>query len=216
MRAEGKEVTKAITDADVNYIKDNPDELFSVITLKRLMTYTIPKDKTRELYESLSVEMQSTKYGMAVKKFLDLSLDLKVGDRAVDFQLPDLDGNMVGLNDFQGKYILLDFWGSGCGPCRMENPNLLRYYKAYREKGFEIISISFDKSREAWAKAVEKDGMIWTTVCDLKGGDGDVIMTYNVYFMPTYFLINPEGIIIDKFLGAGQLDSRLEEIFAAE
>jgi peroxiredoxin len=215
LRAKRKEVTNAIIDVDVSYVKNNPDQLFSAITLKQLMTYTIPKDKTAALYETLSAEMQATKYGRSIKKYLELSRDLKVGDKAPDFQLPDLNGDLVGLKDFEGKYILLDFWGSGCGPCRMENPNLLRNYKAYRDKGFEIISISFDKKREGWVNAVKKDSMIWTTVCDLQGGDGDVIMTYKVYFMPTYFIIDPDGFIIDKFLGTGQLDEKLTEIFSA-
>jgi len=213
LRAKRKEVTKAITDADISYVRNNPDQLFSAITLKQLMTYTIPREETKTLYENLSTEMQATKYGRSIKKYLELSRDLKIGDKAPDFQLPDLDGNLVELKDFEGNYILLDFWGSGCGPCRMENPNLLRNYKAYRDKGFEIISISFDKNREDWANAVKKDGMIWTTVCDLQGSDGDVIMTYKVYFMPTYYLIDPSGVIIDKFLGTGQLDEKLKEIF---
>lgn len=137
IRKKGKEITQAIIVVETDYIKNNPDELYSAITLKQLMTYTIPKEKTKALYENLSAEIQETKYGITIKKYLDLSLDLKIGDQAADFQLPDLDGNLVGLKDFKGKYILLDFWGSGCGPCRMENPNLLRYYKAYREKGFK-------------------------------------------------------------------------------
>ncbi len=164
----------------------------------------------------LSEEVKSTKYGISIKKYLDLSRDLKAGDKAVDFKMPDINGKLVGLSDFQGKYVLLDFWGSGCGPCRLESPNLLRNYKEYRDKGFEIISITFDRDREAWAKAVKKDGMIWTTLCDLKGSDGDVIMTYKVFFMPTYFLINPEGIIIDTWQGTGQLDEKLIEIFGEE
>ncbi len=213
LRARGIEITQAMSDVDINFIKNNPDELYSAITLKQLMTYTIPKDKTEALYGILSAEMQATRYGISIKKYLEISRDLKVGDKAVDFQLPDIDGNLVGLGDFQGKYILLDFMSSGCGPCRMENPNLLRNYKAYKDQGFEIISISFDKNREDWVNAVKKDSMIWTTVCDLKGRDGDVIMTYKVYFMPTYFLIDPEGMIIDKFKGSGQLDERLKEIF---
>lgn len=213
IRAQGLEMTQAITDVETNYIENNPEELFSAISLKNLMSYTIPKDKTIALYENLSIRLQSTKYGKTIKKYLDISLDLKVGDQAVDFQLPGLDGNLIGLSSFKGKYILLDFWSSGCGPCRIENPNLLRNYRAYRDQGFEIISISFDKNRKDWADAVKQDSMIWTTVCDLKGGDGDVIMTYNVYFMPTYFLIDPDGIIIDKFMGRGQLDGKLEKIF---
>ena len=214
IRARGRAITKEISDVDVNYIHENPDNIYSAITLKQLMTYTIPRDKTEALYEILSEEVKSTKYGLTVKRYLELSRDLKAGDRAVDFKLPDINGEMVGLSDFQGKYVLLDFWGSGCGPCRMESPNLLRNYQEYRDQGFEIISISFDKDREAWESAVEKDGMIWTTLCDLKGGDGDVIMIYKVYFMPTYFLIDPDGMIIDTWKGTGQLDKRLEEIFS--
>jgi len=213
VRTKGKEITQAIKDVEINYVKDNPDELFSVITLKQLMSYKIPKDETRALYENLSAEMKSTKYGITIKKYLELSRELKIGDKAVDFQLPDLDGNLVGLNNFKGKYILLDFWGSGCGPCRLENPNLLRNYRTYRDKGFEIIGISYDKNRENWANAVKKDSMIWTTVSDLQGNDSEVIMTYKVYFFPTYFLIDPDGVIIDKFLGTGQLDEKMKETF---
>jgi len=214
IRARGRGIVKEMADVDINYIKDNPDNIYSAITLKQLMTYTIPKAETEALYKNLSEEVKSTEYGISIKKYLELSKDLKAGDKAVDFKMPDINGNMVGLSDFQGKYILLDFWGSGCGPCRLESPNLLRNYKEYRDKGFEIISISFDKNREAWENAVKKDGMIWTTLCDLKGGDGDVIMTYKVFFMPTYFLIDPEGIIIDTWQGIGQLDNRLQKIFS--
>ena len=213
IRAMGIGITKKMTGVEVNYIKDNPDNIYSAIILKQLMTYTIPKAETEALYENLSEEVKSTKYGISIKNYLDLSRDLKAGDRAVDFKMPDINGEMVGLSDFQGKYILLDFWASGCGPCRLESPNLLRNYKEYRDRGFEIISISFDRDREAWEKAVKKDGMIWTTLFDSKGSDGDVIMTYKVFFMPTYFLIDPEGIIIDTWQGTGQLDKRLEDIF---
>jgi len=213
VRTKGKKITQAINDVEINFVKNNPDELFSAITLKQLMSYKIPKDSTGALYENLSAEMKATKYGKSIKKYLDLKRDLKIGDKAIDFQLPDLDGNLLGIGSFQGKYILLDFWASGCGPCRIENPNLLRNYKAYRDKGFEIIGVSYDKSREDWANAVKKDSMIWTTVCDLEGSDGDVIMTYGVYFFPTYYLIDPDGVIIDKYQGIGQLDRKMKQIF---
>ena len=213
LRTKGKETTQAITDVETKFIKDNPGELFSVIKLKQLMTYTVPKNQTKELYKSLSDKMKSTKYGISVKKYLDLSMELKIGDKAPDFQLPDLEGNMIGLGNYVGKYILLDFWSSNCGPCILELPNMLKNYQAYRDKGFEIISISFDKKRADWENIVKKENMIWTTVSDLKGSDGEVIITYNVYFMPTYFLIDPDGIIIDKFMGRGQLDEKLKTIF---
>lgn len=124
-----------------------------------------------------------------------------------------IDGNLVGLNNFDNKYILLEFWGSGCGPCRMENPNLLKNYKAYRDKGFEIVSISLDKKRENWENAVKKDSMIWTTVSDLKGYDGDVAITYSIYFIPTNYLIDTNGLIIAKNLRGEKLGEKLKEIF---
>ncbi len=213
LRAQGREITQALKDVETDYVKHNPDQLYSAFILKRLMTYEIPKDKTQELYENLSDKMKATKYGLSIKKYLDLSLDLEIGDKAPDFQLPDLDDNLIGLSKFEGKYILLDFWSSNCGPCILELPNMLENYQKYKEKGFEIISISFDRKKEDWSKAVKDYNMIWTSVSDLKGGDGDVIMTYKVYFMPTYFLLDPDGIIIDKFMGTGQLDEKLKQIF---
>jgi len=213
LRTQGREITKAILDVEVDYVKNNPDELFSVITLKNLMSYSIPKDKTKELYENLSAQMKSTKYGLNIKKYLDLSTDFKIGDQAKDFQLPDLEGHLFGLSSFKGKYILLDFWSANCGPCLMEIPVLLRNYETYKEKGFEILSVSLDKKREDWENTVNKENMIWTTVGDLEGLDGDIPMTYSVYFMPTYYLIDPNGIIIDKILGRGQLDEKLEKLF---
>lgn len=213
LQTEKEKIEQAITDMDVNYIKKNPDELYSVITLKDVMKYTIPKALTKELYENLSVENQSTKYGVMVRKFLELSTDFKIGDKATDFKLPDLNGNLLGLNRFKDKYILLDFWSSNCGPCLIENPDLLKNYKKYRDRGFEIIGVSLDRNREDWEKTVKRDSMIWTTVSDLKGFDGDLPLTYNVYFIPTYYLIDPNGVIIDKILGRGQLDEKLKLIF---
>jgi len=140
-------------------------------------------------------------------------MDFKVGDKATDFKLPDLEGNLVGLSSFKNKYILLDFWSANCGPCRLENPNLLRNYQTYHQRRFEILSISLDRSRKDWENAVKKDNMIWTTVSDLQGSDGDVPTTYNVYFIPTYYLIDPNGIIIDKFSGRGQINTKLKKIF---
>lgn len=213
LRNEGKELELAITDVDVKYIKNNPDELYSVITLKNLMTHTIPKAKTKDLFENLSDDLKSTKYGLNIKKYLDLSTNFEVGDKAKDFQLPDLEGNLFGLNSFKGKYILLDFWSANCGPCLMDFPVLLKNYKKYKDRGFEILSVSLDKKREDWENTAKKEGMIWTNVGDLEGVDGDIPVTYSVFVMPTYYLIDPNGIIIDKILGRVRLGEKLEKLF---
>lgn len=213
LRTQGKEITQAIKDIEIDYVKNNPEELYSVITLKNLMSYTIPKTQTKELFENLSDKLKSTKYGLNIKKYLDLSIDFKIGDKAKDFQLPDLEGNLFGLSSFKGKYILLDFWSANCGPCLMEIPVLLNNYNTYKDKGFEILSVSLDIKREDWENTVKDKGMIWTTVGDLEGLDGDIPMTYSVYYMPTYYLIDPNGIIIDKILGRGQLDEKIKKLF---
>ena len=213
LKAKLDKIEQELTDVEVNYIKANPNELFSAYTLKDLMKYTIPKELTNELYKNLSNEVQSSKYGVLVKKFIDLSTDFKIGDKALDFKLADINGNNIQLSDFKGKYVLLDFWSSNCGPCLMENPVLLKNYLAFRDKEFEILGVSLDKNKDDWRNTVQTDSMIWTTVSDLKGFDGDIPLTYHVYFIPTYYLINPEGIIIDKIEGRGKLEDKLKAIF---
>ncbi len=212
IRTERKEIKQAISEIEIKYVKNNPEYLFGTLILTYLMRH-IPKEQTKELYENLSPEVQLSKYGITVKKYLELSRDFNIGDKVLDFQLPDLNGNLVGLNDFENKYILLEFWASGCGPCRMENPNLLKNYKAYKDRGFEIVSISVDKKRENWENAVKKDSMKWTTVSDLKGFEGDVAITYSLYFIPKNYLIDPNGVIIAENLRGEQLGKKLKEIF---
>ncbi|MEJ5315900.1 MAG: TlpA disulfide reductase family protein [Tenuifilum sp.] len=213
LRKECEEIENAIMNVEVDYIRNNPDELYSIITLRNITYNSIPKELAKELYTSLSPKLQITKYGLVVKKFIEANKEVKVGDTAINFQLNDIYGNLVELKNFEGKYILLDFWASNCGPCRMENPVLLGNYKAYRNKGFEILGVSLDKNKNNWENAVKSDSMIWTTVSDLKGFDGDVPIIYNINMVPTYFLINPEGIILEKIEGRGQLDDILKKIF---
>lgn len=207
------EIENSIIDVDVNYIKNNPNELYSIITLKNLRNSLKSKDLVKELYYNLNPTLQVSKYGLVVKKYIDTNANVSVGDTAINFQLLDIYGNLVELKNFEGKYVLLDFWASNCGPCRIENPHLLKYYKTYRDRGFEIIGISLDKNKATWGNTVKSDSMIWTNVSDLKGVDGDVPIIYNINMMPTYFIISPEGIVIDKIEGRGQLEEKLKNIF---
>lgn len=215
LKTKEEELMDAMYDLDLIYIEEHPDHLVSVFTLTFLMR-NITKEKAKELFENLSPEMQQTKYGLVVQQYLVLSMNLKTGDKAKDFQLPDLDGNTISLANFKGNYILLEFWSSNCGPCRMENPNLLENYKSYSSQGFEIISISLDKQRENWEKAVQKDNMIWTTACDLQGYNGSVVAVYNIKYVPRNYLIDPAGIIIAEDLRGEELGAKLNEIFSGE
>jgi peroxiredoxin len=145
--------------------------------------------------------------------YISLHKDLKKGDVATDFTLTNLKGEKITLSKYRGKYVLLEFWGSGCGPCRQENPNLLINYKKYKSKGFEIIGVSLDKYKDNWKRAVDKDSMIWITISDLEGYSSKVILTYNVKGVPMNFLLDPKGVIIDNNIRGAALGQRLHYIF---
>ncbi len=135
------------------------------------------------------------------------------GTRAMDFSQPDVNGKMVKLSDYKGKYVLLDFWASWCGPCRRENPSVLKAYNKYHEKGLEILAVSMDNSKDAWLKAIKEDGLLWKQVSDLQGWENSAGRKYFIHAIPRNFLINPEGMIIAKDLRGDALEKNLKEIF---
>lgn len=177
-----KEIDKIIHDRitiGAKYIKENPNNLLSAFALSHFIA-GLPKSEIKSLYENLSSDIKESRYAKSVSKFLDLSKDIKIGDIAEDFQLPDLNGNLVGLNDFKGKFVLLEFWSSGCGPCRNENKNLLTNFKKYKNRGFEIISITADVNKNNWLKATKEDDITWASLQDFKSEDGRICARYNV------------------------------------
>ena len=129
---EGRKIENALQNVEFVFIKNNPGKLYSAYTLSNLMR-RIPKEQTQKLYETLTKENQTNKYGEIVKKYLELKKDLKPGDEAIDFKLRDLKGNKISLGDYKGKYVLLYFWSSLNRPCLMDSPELLRAFKKYKD-----------------------------------------------------------------------------------
>ncbi|MFH2143010.1 MAG: TlpA disulfide reductase family protein [Bacteroidota bacterium] len=135
------------------------------------------------------------------------------GSEALEIAEPDTNGDTIRLSSLRGKYVLLDFWASWCAPCRQENPNLVANYNKYKSKGFEIYSVSLDKDKNAWIKAIKDDKLNWVHVSDLKFWSSYPAMLYKVQSVPANFLIDPDGKIIAQNLRGGALGSKLSEIF---
>ena len=143
-----------------------------------------------------------------------LQLKYPPGSLAPEFAQPDSTGNLVKLSDFRGKVVLLDFWASWCVPCRQENPNLVKAYRKFKDRGFEIFSISADNNKTAWIGAIMQDNMQWKHASDLKASDNAAVKLYQVETIPQNFLIGRDGRIIAVNLIGENLSKKLEEVFA--
>ncbi len=134
------------------------------------------------------------------------------GKDAPEVSLPDVNGKTISLSSFRGKYVLLDFWASWCGPCRAENPNVVAAYAKYKDKNFTIFSVSLDNNKDAWQRAIRDDGLVWTHVSDLQGWHSMAVATYNIESIPSNFLIDTAGRIIGKNLRGEQLEEALKSV----
>lgn len=140
---------------------------------------------------------------------------IAVGSEAPDIVLPDPEGHDRRLSDLRGKVVLIDFWASWCRPCRAENPNVVRLYHAYKDRGFEIFSVSLDNSRDAWLKAIQADGLVWPNhVSDLRGWSSAGGRLYGIMSIPATVLVDREGRVVARNLRGQQLEMKLKELFA--
>ncbi|GAB3937738.1 TlpA disulfide reductase family protein [Mucilaginibacter myungsuensis] len=164
------------------------------------------------IYNSLTEEAQQSFYGVKLSEKLAVSLATATGNVAPTFTLPTAAGAMIPLESYRGKYVLIDFWASWCGPCRAENPNLLAAYQKFRDKGFDILSISMDKSREQWLQAVKADKLPWTQVSDLLATKSPISKLYGIKVIPLNYLLDKDGKIIAANLRGGDLMKALERL----
>lgn len=136
-----------------------------------------------------------------------------IGQEAPEIALPNPQGQVIKLSSMRGKYVLVDFWAKWCGPCRQENPNVVRVYNKYKDKGFTVFGVSLDRSKDDWMKAIQEDGLTWTHVSDLKYWQSEAAKLYNVTAIPFSLLLDPQGKIVAKNLRGPALEQKLAEIF---
>ncbi len=139
--------------------------------------------------------------------------DPLINKQAPEISLPDVNGKMVSLSSFKGKYVLVDFWASWCGPCRAENPNLVAVYQKYKNKNFTILGVSLDEEKDYWLQAIKADQLTWTHISDLKKWESKVVPDYGIESIPYSVLIDPNGKVIATKLRSAELELQLAQIF---
>ena len=173
-----------------------------------------PKPAVLEpLFNALDKKVQSGLYGKIISDALVAAKATSIGQPAMDFTQPDVNGKAVSLSSFKGKYVLIDFWASWCGPCRAENPNVVHSYNEYKSKGFEILGVSLDENKSDWLKAIAKDNLAWTQVSDLKGWSNAASQAYGIKGIPFNLLLDKNGVIVAKNLRGEALTKKLKELF---
>jgi thiol-disulfide isomerase/thioredoxin len=195
------------------FVTKHPKSPVSLYLATQALGNTLDAAKAGPLFQLLSSELQNSTSGRELAATIETGKKSMVGVAATDFTQPTAEGTKISLTSFKGKYVLVDFWASWCGPCRAESPTLVKAYDQYKSKGFEIFSVSMDDKKEKWLKAAKDDGYTWTQVGDLKGWENEAGAIYGISAIPFNFLIDPNGTIIARNLRGEELEKKLKELF---
>ncbi|MAQ76820.1 MAG: hypothetical protein CL613_10890 [Aquimarina sp.] len=219
LRASINDVNQKELDYRESLAKENPNSIVAVMALTDLIRLrAIQAKEAQEMYSGISESLKSTRLGkqleMLVNNAIALSQQKKidVGDKAENFSAPTPTGRELSLNEARGKVTIIDFWASWCKPCRMENPNVVKVYNKYHEKGLNIIGVSLDKKKEAWLKAIQDDNLQWSHVSNLQFWQEPIAQAYGVRSIPATFILDEDGNVIAKNLRGPALEEKIAEL----
>lgn len=206
------QIDSAVLQYRQAFIRTQPSTYFSVNELF-FIRYDLSADSLRIYYNRMPASLKKTRDGIAIEQMIHNGHP-DTGTAFRNIKGVDLEGKPHQLSDFTGRYVLLEFWASWCGPCRNENPSVAKVYQKYHDKGFEIVGFSIDTDKDAWASAIRQDRLIWPNLSDLGGMYSVAAASYDVRGVPQNFLIDPKGIIIAKNLRGEALPEKLSSIYA--